>query len=123
MELRHLSITIQRVVCIAGVLLLALAAQAQDRIRVSDSEGKKSIASRVEPAYPPMARQMKIAGHVEVDVDIDAEGRVEKVDVVNGNALLGSACVAAVRQWKFTPFSSGGKPVPAVMRVGFNFSL
>jgi protein TonB len=96
---------------------------AQDRVRISDAEGKKAVVSRVEPAYPPMARQMKISGHVEVDVEVSPEGHVEKVEVLNGNAMLGGACVQAVKQWKFTPFQAGGKPAATVVRLGFNFSL
>lgn len=104
-------------------LLTGSFASAQDRIRVAEAEAKKSVLSKVDPSYPPMARQMKIAGRVEVDVEVDPTGRVEKVTVINGNLLLGGACVNAVKQWHFSPFSAGGKPASAVLRLGFDFTL
>lgn len=104
-------------------LLTGSLASAQDRIRVAEAEAKKSVLNKVDPAYPPMARQMKIAGRVEVDVEVDPTGQVEKVTVVNGNLLLGGACVNAVKQWRFSPFNSGGKPMSAVARLAFDFTL
>lgn len=112
----------RRLVC-AALFLTAGVCLAQDRIRVSDSEGKKAATNTVAPSYPPMAKQMKISGHVEVDVEVSPDGGVEKVDVVSGNTLLAGACVSAVKQWKFTPFQAGGKPTAAVVRLGFNFNL
>lgn len=96
---------------------------AQDRIRVSDAEAKKAVTTRVEPAYPPMAKQMKIVGHVIVDAEVGAEGTVERVDVVIGNTLLAGSCIAAVKKWKFVPFTAGGKNTAAIVRLGFNFHL
>ena len=105
------------------LLTCVFLASAQDRIRISDVNGKKAVINRVDPSYPPMAKQMKISGHVEVEVEVDADGQVEKVDIVTGNTLLASSCVSAVKHWKFSPFVSGGKPVSAIMRLGFNFNL
>jgi hypothetical protein len=31
--------------------------------------------------------------------------------------------VAAMKRWKFTPFTADGKPVPAVADVSFKFSM
>ena len=91
--------------------------------RVSEEEAKKSITSKVNPAYPPMARQMKLGGKVAVDAYVDTAGRVEKVQVINGNPLLTSAAVSAVKQWKFTPFTADGKTVNAITRLTFSFAL
>lgn len=105
-------------------LLLAPApTRAQDRVRVNAAEGKRAVVSKVDPAYPAMARQMKIGGRVEVDVNVDPSGYVEKVDVVTGNTLLAGACVSAVKRWRFNPTALAGKPAPAVVRLGFTFSL
>ena len=69
-----------------------------------------------------MARQMKLGGKVEVDAYVDTAGKVEKVQVINGNALLTSAAVSAVKQWKFTPFTADGKTVNAITRLTFSFA-
>jgi protein TonB len=90
--------------------------------RIAEDEAKKSITSKVNPAYPPMARQMRLSGKVAVDAYVDIAGRVEKVQVINGNALLSSATVSAVKQWKFTPFTADGKAINAITRLTFSFS-
>jgi len=69
-----------------------------------------------------MARQMGLSGKVAVDAYVDIAGRVEKVQVINGNALLSSATVSAVKQWKFTPFTADGKAINAITRLTFSFS-
>jgi protein TonB len=90
--------------------------------RVSEDEAKKAITSKVNPEYPAMARQMRLGGKVQVDAYIDTDGKVEKVQVINGNALLTSAAVSAVKRWKFSPFTSDGKAVKAVAAFSFSFA-
>jgi protein TonB len=98
--------------------------RAQDSVvRVSESEAKRLVVSRVEPQYPPMARQMKVTGRVQVDAYIEPDGSVEKVQVVNGNPILGNAAVAAVKQWKFIPYKAGGTPARAVAGFAFDFKM
>jgi protein TonB len=105
----------------AAVICPALRAEDLTR-RVSEEEAKKAITSRMNPEYPPMARQMKLGGRVQVDAYIDTEGKVEKVQVVTGNPLLTSAAVSAVKRWKFSPFTSDGKPTRAVAAFTFSFA-
>lgn len=107
---------------LAGVLPPALRAEEELTRRVSEDEAKKAIMSKVNPEYPAMARQMRLGGKVQVDAYIDTEGKVEKVQVINGNALLTSAAVNAVKRWKFSPFTSDGKAVKAVAGFSFNFA-
>ena len=104
----------------AGVIPLALGEEELTH-RVSEAEATKAIRSKVEPEYPPMARQMKLAGTVKLDVFIDTGGKVEKVQVVRGNPLLTSAAATALKRWTFSPFTSEGKAVKTV--AGFTFSF
>jgi protein TonB len=89
--------------------------------RISEDEAKKAVTSKVNPEYPPMAKQMRLGGKVQVDAYIDTDGTVEKVQVISGNALLTSAAVSALKRWKFSPFTADGKAVRAV--AGFTFSF
>ena len=91
--------------------------------RFSEEEATKSIKSKVNPEYPPLARQMKLVGIVQVDVYVDTNGKVEKVEVVHGNALLTSAVVTALKRWTFSPFTSEGKAVKAVAAFTLTFKL
>ena len=91
--------------------------------RFSEEEATKSIKSKVNPEYPSLARQMKLGGTVQLDVYVDTDGKVEKVEVVHGNALLTSAAVTALKRWKFSPFTSEGKAVKAVAAFTLTFKL
>jgi protein TonB len=104
----------------AGVIPLALAEEESTR-HVSEEEATRAIKSKVNPEYPAMARQLKLTGRVKVEAYIDAEGKVEKVQVVKGNPLLTSAAVSAVKRWKFSPFTTDGKAFRAIAALSFTF--
>lgn len=112
-----------------AVVLLVLAAlavplTAQDAVvRVKDTDARKAAVQSPVPDYPVMARQMRVSGRVVVDVYIDPDGKVEKVEPVSGNPMLTSAAVNAVKRWKFSPFQADGKPTRAVAALSFEFKL
>jgi TonB family protein len=81
------------------------------------------LIRRVEPEYPAEARTRHIQGSVILDVQIGSDGAVRNITVVNGDPVLGDAAVAAVRQWKYQPFSEEGRPVEMQMRITIRFAL
>jgi TonB family protein len=100
------------------VALLGAFGLAQESVRMSESDARKAIVSKVEPEYPVMARQMHLTGRVVVDVYIDETGKVDTVKPISGNQLLTSAAVAAVKKWKFS-----AQPQKAVTAVAFDFKM
>ena len=82
-----------------------------------------AVASKVQPDYPPIAKQMKIQGTVELEVFIEENGNVKKVDIVSGNAVLTGSAAQAVKLWKFKPFLEDGKAVPVVAPITMNFKM
>ncbi len=70
-----------------------------------------------------MARQMKVSGKVHLTATVDVDGNVTKAEVVAGNSLLNTACIAAVKKWKFRPFSDGGTVSIAIVNLTFDFRL
>jgi protein TonB len=90
---------------------------------VERTDAMKAATSRVAPDYPLAARQMKVAGKVEVEVVIKEDGSVDAAKALTGNALLTNAAVDAAKKWKFTPFTEGGSPTTAVTVLVFNFTL
>lgn len=100
----------------------AATAQAQ-LVRLPEAEAKKAVTHKVDPEYPPMAKQMRLSGRVQLDVFIDENGTVEKVEGNNGNPILTAAASNAVKKWKFSPVQSGGKPAKAVTTLTFDFRL
>jgi protein TonB len=104
--------------------LAALTGAAQDSdIKVSRSDAMKAATSKVPPVYPAMAKQLRLEGDVEVEAHITESGTVESVKPLTGNAVLMNAAVDAMKHWKFTPFTEGGKPVKAVAPILFSFKL
>jgi TonB family protein len=46
-----------------------------------------------------------------MDVTLNDDGSVQKVNVIEGDPLLNTAATDAVKQWKYRPLTVHGKPV------------
>jgi TonB family protein len=104
--------------------LLAGPGFAQDAPKkVSKSEGLNAVTTKVSPEYPPVARQLKIEGAVELEALVTETGAVEKVNIVSGNPVLTRPAADAVKKWKFAPFTSEGKAVKATVPVSMTFKM
>ncbi len=108
---------------LAAVLAMICAIGAHAEMRVSQDDALKAVVEKTPPEYPPMARQLKIVGKVEVEISIDSDGAVSAVKIASGNPLLTAAVVGAVKKWKFAPFMENGAPAKAVASLGFDFKL
>lgn len=77
------------------------------------------------PSYPPAARRRGIEGVVVLAVDLGEDGRPRHVCVKtsSGFAMLDEAAEKAVRGWRFTPATRGGRPVAATVDVPVRFTL
>lgn len=102
-------------------LFLPAAGLPQELVKLSRAEATRAVVSKVAPEYPAMARQLKMAGEVEVEAVVTETGQVEAVNIVSGNPVLTRAVVEAVKKWKFAPQMMGGKPARAVAPLSFNF--
>jgi periplasmic protein TonB len=63
------------------------------------------------PTYPQEAFVKKIEGTVELEILIDANGRVVSARVVRSIPMLDAAAVQTVKEWVFSPAMKGGRPV------------
>jgi protein TonB len=91
--------------------------------KVSKSEGLNNVTAKVSPEYPPIAKQLKIEGSVELEALVTESGTVEKVSIVSGNPVLTRPASDAVKKWKFAPFTSDGKAVKALVPVSMSFKM
>lgn len=66
-----------------------------------EGDGAKRLISRVEPVYPGILQSNHIGGTVRLKVTIASNGRVEDVELLGGNPILGEAAIAAVRKWVY----------------------
>lgn len=89
------------------------------------SEGvlQGSAIRKATPTYPVMAKQVKAAGAVQVQVTISEQGRVIEAAVLNGHPLLRNAALEAAKQWIFTPTRLSQVPVKVQGVLTFNFKL
>lgn len=110
--------------CAIVALAIGVLAYGEDTPKkVTKSEGMSNATTKVQPDYPPMARQLKIEGAVELEAVVSEAGTVEKVNIVSGNPVLTRPAAEAVKKWKFSPFTAEGKAVKAVVPVSLSFKL
>jgi len=109
-------------VALAVFLLSSGLAQEAPR-KVTKAEGLNAVTSKVAPEYPPIAKQLKIEGAVELEAVVTESGAVEKVNIVSGNPVLTRPASDAVKKWKFAPFTSDGKAVKALVPVSLSFKM
>ena len=75
------------------------------------------------PEYPPLARQARIQGQVEIDAILDEQGNVIEMKVVSGPPLLYQAAQEALRKWKYEPTYLNDQPIAVQMIVTITFVL
>ena len=69
------------------------------------------LIRRVEPIYPPLARQIHKEGQVELRAVIATDGTIQSLQVVSGDALFLNSAKDAVTQWRYRPTVLNGQPV------------
>jgi protein TonB len=81
------------------------------------------LVNRVQPVYPPLARQTRISGTVRLHAIIGKDGSVQQLEVLSGHPLLVQAALDAVRQWRYRPTLLNGEPVEVDTTIDVIFSL
>src|SRR5271168_4936092 len=93
------------------------------RIRVSQGVTQGLIIRRVQPAYPPLARQARIQGPVVLQAEIGKDGSIQNLRLISGHPMLAPAAIEAIKQWKYKPYILNGEPVEVETTITFNFTL
>src|ERR1700760_4778151 len=75
----------------------------QGRIKQGGNVQAAKLVNKVQPNYPPLARQTRISGTVRLHAIIAKNGTVEQLEVMSGHPLLVQAALDAVRQWRYQP--------------------
>ena len=82
-----------------------------------------NIIYRVQPLYPPIARQVRVQGPVELRAIISKTGTIENLVVVSGHPMLVKSAIAAVRQWRYRPYLLNNEPIEVETEITVNFVL
>jgi periplasmic protein TonB len=93
------------------------------RVRVSAGVTSGLLIRKVNPVYPPLARQARISGTVVLRAVISKDGSIENLTLVSGHPMLAPAAIDAVKQWKYKPYLLNGEPVEVDTEVQVNFTL
>jgi len=93
------------------------------RVRVSQGVSQGLIIKKVQPPYPPLARQARIQGQVILQAEISKDGSIENLRLISGHPMLAPAAIEAVKQWRYKPYLLNGEPVAVETTVMVNFSL
>ena len=87
--------------------------------RILNSEAR----SLPKPIYPPIAKQIRVQGTVNVQVLIDETGRVVSAKAVSGHPLLIPEAQKAALQARFSPTVIGDQAVKISGVISYNFVM
>lgn len=93
------------------------------RVRVSQGVTQGLLIRKVQPLYPPLARQARIQGNVVLAAEISKDGTIENLHLISGHPMLAPAAIEAVKQWRYKPYILNGEPVEVETQVTVIFSL
>jgi protein TonB len=101
----------------------AAARAPQQNVRVGGNVEEAVVLRRVQPVYPPLARQARVSGVVRVEAIIGPDGRVMKTTALSGPPLLRQAAQEAVQRWQYQPGKLNGQPVQVTTQVDVSFTM
>src|SRR2546430_2192827 len=93
------------------------------RVRVSQGVTQGLLIRKVQPNYPPLARQARIQGAVLLQAEISKDGTIQNLRLISGHPMLTSAAIEAVKQWRYKPYILNGEPVEVETQITVNFTL
>ena len=113
------------ILALAAVVALAPAAASaqQQPVRVGGNVTAPERVRYVPPVYPGEAVSARVSGIVILEAVVGTGGDVSDAKVLKSIPLLDEAALDAVRQWRYTPTTLNGVPVPVIMTVTVNFTI
>jgi protein TonB len=96
---------------------------APTRVRVSQGVTQGLLINRIQPTYPPLAKQARIFGAVVLQAEISKDGSIQNLHVLSGHPMLVPAALEAVKRWKYKPYILNGEPVEVETTITVNFTL
>jgi protein TonB len=93
------------------------------RVRVSQGVTQGLLIRKIQPNYPPLARQARIQGSVLLQAEISKDGSIQNLRLISGHPMLAPSAIEAVKQWKYKPYILNGEPVEVETQITVNFTL
>ena len=82
-----------------------------------------NLIHKVEPQYPPIAKQLHVEGTVIVKAFISRDGVITRAVAETGPPLLVQAALDAVRQWRYRPYYLNHEAIEVETEITVNFVL
>ena len=70
---------------------------------MADEDGGRKARRQTAPTYPEIARKMRLAGTVKLEVSIATDGHVRSAKVLGGHPVLANSAVETVKTWQYEP--------------------
>lgn len=96
---------------------------ATERRHLSEPVQAAMLIRRIEPIYPPLARQIRREGRVELHAIIASDGTIQSLEVVNGDPLFIESALSAVREWRYRPTILDGQAVEVDTQITVIYTL
>ncbi len=96
--------------------------QFTEPVAVSEDAARALLVHTVNPVYPPEALAQKLHGAVVLQAQVGRDGSIEDLKIVRGNFVLCRAAIAAVKQWRFQPYTLNGHAAATQTVITINFS-
>ncbi len=81
------------------------------------------LISAAPPAYPELALKGRISGQVDLEVIVDATGKVVDARIVRSNRVFDEAALSAAKQRTYKPSYLRGKAVSTAFPIVVKFEL
>jgi protein TonB len=92
-------------------------------VHISEDSARALVIHSVNPAYPPEALPKKLQGSVVLQAIIGRDGSVQDLKLVRGYFVFAKAAIAAVKQWRFRPYTQNGRALETqtVITIAFSY--
>jgi len=96
--------------------------QSGEPVHLTEESARALVLQSVNPVYPPEALLQKLQGPVVLQLAIGRDGSVQELKLVKGYFVLAKAAIAAVKQWKFRPYSVNGRALETQTTITVTFT-
>ena len=100
----------------------AVSQPARPRVVTQSQLEPATVIKKVQPVYPPGAKQQGLRGSVVVLGTVDKNGRISELRMLSGSPLFRNAAFEAVRQWVFKPARLNGQAIEQSTTIRLDFS-
>jgi protein TonB len=105
----------------SGAMPVEAAMSSIEPVKLTESVARGLLTQSADPAYPDAGKAGGQRGTVVLQVLIGRDGAVQDAMFMQGSLVFARAAIAAVKQWRFKPYSLNGRPVAVQSLITLNF--